>query len=136
CGDEVGSQAWHANTPPQASQIPVKIYSCPTDPGAGAGKNPATNVSLGNQGWTSWQFETSGLTSYAANAQVFAVTDSTGWMNQQTDWQGNRSLGNGFPDGTSSTITIAEKISLCGTVNSDFNANVTPNPAISSTNPN
>src|SRR5262249_17942387 len=37
-------------------------------------------------------------------------------------------LGNGFTDGTSNTITIAEKLSICGTVNSDFNGNVTPNP--------
>jgi prepilin-type processing-associated H-X9-DG protein len=106
--------------------LPVKIYMCPTDPGGS--KNPATNVSLGNQGWTSWEFQTSGLTSYAANAQVFAVTDNTGWMNQQTDWQGQRSIGNGFLDGTSNTIVVAEKLSLCGTVNSDFSGNVTPNP--------
>jgi prepilin-type N-terminal cleavage/methylation domain-containing protein/prepilin-type processing-associated H-X9-DG protein len=122
CGAEAGYQAW-ANG---VGQAPIKTYVCPTDPGAS--KNPATNVSLGNQGWTSWQFETSGLTSYAANAQVFAVTDQTGWMNQQTDWQGQRNLGSGFPDGTSSTITIAEKLSQCGTVNSDFCANISSNP--------
>ncbi len=127
CGAEAGYQAWQASTGTPASQLKVKTYVCPTDPGAGT-NNPATNVSLGNQGWTSWEFMTSGLTSYAANAQVFAVTDTQGWMNQQTDWQGKRGLGNGFPDGTSSTITIAEKLALCGTVNSDFNANISPNP--------
>ncbi len=122
CGAQAGYQAWNN----QVSQKPVKIYTCPTDPGGS--KNPATNVSLGNQGWTSWEFETSGLSSYAANAQVFAVTDNTGWMNQQTDWQGQRNYSNGFLDGTSNTITVAEKLSLCGTVNSDFSGNVSPNP--------
>jgi prepilin-type N-terminal cleavage/methylation domain-containing protein/prepilin-type processing-associated H-X9-DG protein len=122
CGAEAGYQAWSNGV----SQKPIKTYVCPTDPGAS--QNPISNVSLGNQGWTSWEFETSGLSSYAANAQVFAVTDATGWMNQQTDWQGKRAVGNGFPDGTSNTIMIAEKLSLCGTVNSDFSGNVTPNP--------
>jgi len=127
CGAQAGYQVWqtaNGTTPP--SQQAVKTYVCPTDPGAST--NPITNVSLGNQGWTSWEFETSGLSSYAANAQVFGVTDNTGWMNQQTDWQGKRGIGNGFPDGTSNTITIAEKLSQCGTVNSDFSANITPNP--------
>jgi prepilin-type N-terminal cleavage/methylation domain-containing protein/prepilin-type processing-associated H-X9-DG protein len=128
CGAEAGYQAWTSSAAlgnKSASQYTVKTYICPTDPGGS--QSPITNVSLGNQGWTSWEFETSGLTSYAANAQVFANTDNTGWMNTSTDWQGKRSLGN-FPDGTSNTITIAEKLSLCGTVNSDFNGNVTPNP--------
>lgn len=126
CGAQAGYQVWQSSngtTPP--SQQAVKTYICPTDPGGS--QNPTTNVSLGNQGWTSWEFETSGLSSYAANAQVFAVTDNTGWMNQSTDWQGKRGLGNGFQDGTSNTITIAEKLALCGTVNSDFSANITPN---------
>jgi prepilin-type N-terminal cleavage/methylation domain-containing protein/prepilin-type processing-associated H-X9-DG protein len=122
CGAEAGYQAWNNSV----SQAPIKTYICPTDPGGS--RNPATNISLGNQGWTSWEFETSGLSSYAANAQVFANTDSTGWMNAHSDWQGNKGLGNGFPDGTSSTITIAEKLSICGTVNSDFNGNILPNP--------
>jgi prepilin-type N-terminal cleavage/methylation domain-containing protein/prepilin-type processing-associated H-X9-DG protein len=122
CGAEAGYQAWNNGV----NSKPIKIYMCPTDPGGS--QNPATNVSLGNQGWTSWEFETSGLTSYAANAQVFAVTDNTGWMNQQTDWQGKRQIGNGFRDGTSNTIMIAEKLSICGNVNSDFSGNVTPNP--------
>jgi prepilin-type N-terminal cleavage/methylation domain-containing protein/prepilin-type processing-associated H-X9-DG protein len=129
CGAQAGYQVWQSSKGTPASQLAVKTYICPTDPGAS--QNPATNVSLGNQGWTSWQdtgTEPIGLSSYAANAQVFGVTDNTGWMNSQTDWQGKRGLGNGFPDGTSNTITIAEKLSLCGTVNSDFNANITPNP--------
>jgi prepilin-type N-terminal cleavage/methylation domain-containing protein len=121
CGAEAGYQAWSNGV----SQKTVKTYLCPTDPGAS--QSPITNVSLGNQSWTSWQFETSGLASYAANAQVFANTDQTGWMNAQTDWQGKRGIAQ-FPDGTSNTITVAEKLSLCGTVNSDFNGNVTPNP--------
>jgi len=121
CGAEAGYQAWTNGVEGK----PVKTYICPTDPGGS--QNPTTNVSLGNQGWTSWEWETIGLSSYAANAQVFANTDSTGWMNQQTDWQGKRGMGQ-FPDGTSNTITIAEKLSLCGTVNSDFHGNVTPNP--------
>jgi len=126
CGAMAGYQAWSANTGTPAAQIAVKTYVCPTDPGASP--NPATNVSLGNQGWTSWEFETSGLTSYAANAQVFGVTDNTGWMNGSTDWQSKRNFSNGFQDGTSNTITVAEKLAQCGTVNSDFNANITPNP--------
>ena len=94
CGAQAGYQVWQASSGTPSAQLAVKTYICPTDPGAS--QNPATNVSLGNQGWTSWEFETSGLSSYAANAQVFAVTDSTGWMNTQTDWQGKRGLGNGF----------------------------------------
>jgi prepilin-type processing-associated H-X9-DG protein len=127
CNAEAGYQAWNNSV----HQNPVKTYICPTDPGGS--QNPATKVSLGNQGWTSWGDNTGtepiGLSSYAANAQVFGVTDNTGWMNQSTDWQGQKGLGNGFPDGTSSTITIAEKLSICGTVNSDFFGNITPNPS-------
>jgi prepilin-type N-terminal cleavage/methylation domain-containing protein/prepilin-type processing-associated H-X9-DG protein len=127
CGAQAGYQAWYAPSGgTSAAARSIKTYICPTDPGGS--RSPATNVSLGNQGWTSWEFETSGLTSYAANAQVFAVTDINGNMNAHSDWQGNRGLGNGFPDGTSNTITIAEKLSLCGTTNSDFVGNKTPNP--------
>jgi prepilin-type N-terminal cleavage/methylation domain-containing protein len=134
CGAEAGYQPWQVQSPgtTPSAQMPVKTYICPTDPGA-TSLNPDTNVSLGNQGWTSWQFETSGLISYAANAQVFATTDSTGWMNHSAnppDWQGRKRLGNAgdFADGLSNTIFIAEKLSLCGTINSDFCANISQNP--------
>jgi prepilin-type N-terminal cleavage/methylation domain-containing protein len=138
CDNEAGYQAWTgSNNNPggvSASKLNIKTYMCPTDPGQS--QSPAGNVSLGNVGWTDWD-EASGtgvapisLCSYAANAQVFARTDNTGWMNQQTDWQGNKRMGNSgdFADGLSNTIFIAEKLSLCGRINSDFNADITLNP--------
>jgi prepilin-type N-terminal cleavage/methylation domain-containing protein/prepilin-type processing-associated H-X9-DG protein len=121
CGAEAGYQAWSAITGAPAEESAVKTYICPTDPGASA--NPSSGHALVDSGWTQWDIKTVGLSSYAANAQVFAVTDQTGWMNQQTDWQGKRNFSGGFPDGTSSTITIAEKLSLCGNVTTDFNGN-------------
>jgi prepilin-type N-terminal cleavage/methylation domain-containing protein/prepilin-type processing-associated H-X9-DG protein len=128
CGAEAGYQPWQTQVAGASSPAnsTIKSYLCPSDPGAQM--SGQAGFSFGNQGWTDWNFETLGLTSYSANAQVFANTDSTGWMNTQTDWQGKRGIGNGFPDGTSGTITVAEKLSVCGTVNSDFNANITPNP--------
>jgi len=133
CGAEAGYQAWTNNTGGiQVAGQPVKPYICPSDPSISGGQflsNGGSNgLSLGNQGWTDWNFENISLTSYAANAQVFGVTDNTGWMNKQTDWQGKRKLGSGFQDGTSNTLMITEKLARCGTVNSDFNANITENP--------
>src|SRR5262249_46941826 len=124
CGAEAGYQAWNNDV----AKKPIKTYVCPSDPGAS--QNPAAGASLGNQGWTDWADVVTpiGLSSYAANAQVFGTTDKDGWMNAQTDWQGQKGLGNGFPDGTSSTITIAEKLSRCGTVSKDFSGNIQPNP--------
>jgi prepilin-type N-terminal cleavage/methylation domain-containing protein/prepilin-type processing-associated H-X9-DG protein len=129
CGAMAGYQVWQSSSGPAPSSLAVKTYICPTDPGGS--QNPATGISLGMQTWTDWSdtgVEPIGLASYAANAQVFGVTDNQGWMNGQTDWQGKRGLGNGFQDGTSNTITIAEKLSLCGTKNSDFNGNILDNP--------
>jgi len=89
----------------------------------------STGCSLGNQGWTDWDNTTSiGFTSYASNTQVFSNTDSTGWMNAHSDWDGKPKVGSSFPDGTSQTIMIAEKYARCGTINSDFSANITANP--------
>jgi prepilin-type N-terminal cleavage/methylation domain-containing protein/prepilin-type processing-associated H-X9-DG protein len=142
CGAEAGYQAWNNGVAAQ----PVKTYVCPSDASIGSIQylsvnGSSTGLSLGNQGWTDWDTTTSiALTSYAANAQVFANTDQTpwnpnattpqtaGWMNTQTDWQGKRKIGSGFTDGTSNTIMVAEKIAKCGTVNSDFSANISENP--------
>jgi prepilin-type N-terminal cleavage/methylation domain-containing protein len=138
CGAEAGYQVWNSNVAgvkaPAFSR--VKTYICPTDPTiAGQPEEPdssgSVHLSYGNQGWTDWDNiypHTLGLTSYAANAQVFGNTDGNGFMNSQTDWQAKRSVGNGFPDGTSNTIMLAEKPGRCGQVSSDFGGNITANP--------
>ncbi|HEV3236485.1 MAG TPA: DUF1559 domain-containing protein [Gemmataceae bacterium] len=86
---------------------PIKIYGCPSDPGY---LDQAVQVNAGDVGWIVWDFSSFSLTSYAANAQVFAKTDQNGIM---TSWQGIPRIPTTFTDGTSNTILFAEKLAQC-----------------------
>jgi hypothetical protein len=60
----------------------------------------------GDYGWD----DRFGLTSYAANAQVFGLTDATGVL---LDWQGQARFAT-ITDGLSGTILFTEKYAECG----------------------
>lgn len=77
----------------------VKVYVCPSDPSAPT-EGTAKDV-FGN----TW-----GVSSYAINSQVAAPTDSAGGLTGP-DYRSR--LGADFPDGTSSTILLAEKHAQC-----------------------
>ncbi len=90
-------------------QQPIPSYICPSDP-----SQPDTSVDLvrippddGGYGWD----DTCGLTSYAANAQVFGRTDANGNL---VDWQGYASLSKTITDGTAYTMMFADKYARCG----------------------
>ena len=74
--------------------IPIKTYYCPSDTSLMQGINQRT-------GWAG--------TSYAANAQLFASTDTTGL---QLNWDRAGTIA-GIRDGSSNTIAFAEKIGDC-----------------------
>jgi prepilin-type N-terminal cleavage/methylation domain-containing protein len=92
-----------------AYQKPIKTYACPSDPSMPAGGTALVRVppDSGSYGWD----DTFALTSYAANAQVFGVTDAAGRL---SDWQGSARIPTTFQDGTSNTILIAERYAQCG----------------------
>jgi hypothetical protein len=73
---------------------PIKTLTCPADSSVVGGMNQRT-------GW--------GATSYSANAQLFAMTDSTG---AQTNWDRATNIAN-IRDGSSNTIAFVEKIGDC-----------------------
>ena len=78
---------------------PVRMFVCPSDPSApadGVAKDPWGNA---------W-----GVTGYALNSQVVAPTDPAGILTG-ADYRAR--LGADFPDGTSSTILLAEKYAQC-----------------------
>jgi prepilin-type N-terminal cleavage/methylation domain-containing protein len=92
---------------------PMKGYICPSDtsiPGDGIGRNV----------YTVWPDNPS-LTSYAANAQVFAIVNPADGSLQ--DWQGYGRIPATFADGTSNTIMFGEKLGVCG-----YYQNSTSNP--------
>jgi prepilin-type N-terminal cleavage/methylation domain-containing protein len=97
-----------------AYQKPIKTYICPSDPSA-----PASGVATNSYPWS----DTWGVTSYAANGQVFANVDSNGFYAggggpPGTQWWGEARLTATFQDGTSNTILFAEKYAQCnGEVN-------------------
>lgn len=72
---------------------PLKTYICPSDPGI-------TGDGRGTIQVASW-LDNMALTSYAANAQVFAQTDANGVL---LNWQGKARIPASFTDGTSNTI--------------------------------
>ena len=113
-GAAAGNRPWVAG----AYQKPIATYICPSDAsvppgGVWTGTNPTI-------GWSdSWA-----VTSYAANAQVFARVNSNGTMNgsggpNSSPWYGATKLAADIPDGTSNTILVAERYATCGNPASD-----------------
>jgi len=96
-----GYRPWFNN----AYQQPVKVYDCPSDPSMPS-DGIGNNIWLGPNTWN----DTAGLTSYAANAQVFAVTDNFGVLQ---DWQGQNRIAS-ITDGLSNTILFTERYARCG----------------------
>ena len=90
-------------------QKPIKTYLCPSDASA-----PGNGIATHTYPWSdSW-----GVTSYAANAQVFARINPDGTMNggggpSYSPWYGDTRLTD-ISDGTSSTIMFAERLAQCG----------------------
>ncbi len=82
---------------------PVRVYVCPSDPSA-----PADGVAQDPLGNT-W-----GVSGYAVNSQVVATTNAAGILTG-ADYRAR--LGADFPDGTSSTILLAEKYAQCSNDN-------------------
>ena len=77
---------------------PVAGFRCPSDPTAQAG---TAADHLGNV----W-----GVSSYAPNAQVVCATDAAGALQNPMRYARFESA---FPDGTSNTLLLAEKIAQC-----------------------
>jgi hypothetical protein len=76
---------------------PVKTFTCPSDPGNATG--------VLDNGWAG--------SSYAYNFQVFG-TVSNFTTGTYSNWAGAARIPISFPDGTSSTIVVAEKFARCG----------------------
>jgi prepilin-type N-terminal cleavage/methylation domain-containing protein len=109
-GAAAGYRPWIAG----AYQKPIKTYICPSDPSA-----PAGGVASNSYPWAdSW-----GVSSYAANAQVFGTVDSNGNLTggggpPGSQWYGAARMPASFQDGTSNTLLFAEKYAQCnGQVN-------------------
>jgi len=100
-----GNRPWYANSHQQG----VKAYMCPSDPSMpqdGVG-NPVSN--------TIWS-DKAGLTSYAANSQIFSATDFQGrTIDQVGNWLGDgKTTISMITDGLSNTIMFTEKYARCG----------------------
>jgi len=90
----------------------IKMLQSPTDyTNPGSGRDTVTGANIGwMAGGTTWA-----LSSYAFNFQVFGrTTPGSGsyWEGSFMD-QPQRTVGSGFPDGTSNTIILAEKAMKC-----------------------
>ncbi|MFL5244055.1 MAG: DUF1559 domain-containing protein [Gemmataceae bacterium] len=108
--NDAGNAAWGdlAGLGTTCDTQTIKIYGCPSDP---TYFDQAQRVNAGDVGWTVWDFSDFALTSYAANAQVFAKIGQNGIM---SNWQGIPRIPATFTDGTSNTIIFAEKLAQCG----------------------
>ncbi|MFO0876026.1 MAG: DUF1559 domain-containing protein [Gemmataceae bacterium] len=99
-------------------QRAVKTYICPSDYSA-----PGNGVAQHSYPWSdSW-----GVTTYAANAQVFARVNPNGTMNggggpNSSPWYGDTRLTD-ITDGTSNTVLHAERLAQCGDPNADSYVN-------------
>jgi prepilin-type N-terminal cleavage/methylation domain-containing protein len=108
--------------------IPVKVYTCPSDP-------TLTANLIASPGW--------GASSYAANAQVFAQCNNafnTGCtlpgLGPTPPWaQGSARIPATFVDGTSNTIIFTEKYSMCSVYNGQQSGNLWCHPWGSYYNP-
>jgi prepilin-type N-terminal cleavage/methylation domain-containing protein len=87
---------------PGIATHPLKIYQNPSDPSmSGSGTVQGSDTAV--DGW--------GACGYAFNAQVFCRVDSQGNF---VDWWFNPDMPQSFADGTSNTILLAEKFTVCG----------------------
>ena len=95
-------------------QRPIKTYICPSD-----SSSPPGGVATHAYPWSdSW-----GVTSYAANSQVFARVNSDGTMNggggpNSSPWYGSTRIID-ITDGTANTVLFAERMAQCGDPNSN-----------------
>ena len=131
-GNDPGYASWVSSTP--AYKTAVQTYLCPSDPGASNGLSGTVTLNFAGTGH--WDDNGVSLTSYAPNFQVFGVVGPDGWMDgtlvpawpaaagfqnpQFNAFQGKPRIPGTFTDGTSNTIMVAEKLSVCGTVQFDL----------------
>ena len=104
-GAAAGNRPWIAN----AYQKAIKTYICPADASA-----PSNGITTQSYPWN----DTWGVTSYAANSQVFARVNADGTMNgsggpNYSPWYGDTRITD-ITDGTSNTIMVAERLAQCG----------------------
>ena len=125
-GNEQGYAAWVNVTngdPASAWRQPIKTYQCPSDPSMpsdGVGIDVYMITGNANDTGGPWIDGPVGLTSYAANAQVFGKVETGAFAGYLSDWQGQARIPGDFQDGTSQTILFAEKYALCGNKNYDI----------------
>lgn len=113
-GAAAGNRPWIGNY----WQKPIKTYICPSDATA-----PSNGVTTHAYPWN----DTWGVTSYAANSQVFARVNDNGTMNggggpNYSPWYGDINMAQ-LLDGTSNTVMMAERVAICGPPSSNEQVN-------------
>jgi prepilin-type N-terminal cleavage/methylation domain-containing protein len=103
--DAVGNYySFDRNSPSTAYSAGVTILLCPSDPSIGP--DGVADLSNDFPQWPRW-----GASCYAANYAVFGGGyDANGNPNR---WQGEGTIPQSIPDGTSTTILFAEKYAVC-----------------------